>query len=190
MIGLIPALLAGAVAATLPPEPVANANRSYPPVRVGRRSPADYEPLLSAPDRKVRGTHPEIQALIAQGMRRSATFAALLFELDTTDVIVYVERVHNLPAVIAGRLLLVSATANQRYVRIQLGTGGTTADAIATLAHELQHAIEVGKSPGVRDQDALARLYKRIGRNSLGAHTYDTLAAQNMGKRVRKEIDG
>lgn len=189
MVCLIPALLA-AVSAALPPENTANANRSTPPLRVERRAPADYEALLNAPDRRVRATQGEVYGLIARGMRRSATFAALMAELDHTDLIVYVERVHNLPAVIAGRLLLVSATREQRYLRIQIGTGGTTADAIATLAHELQHALELGSSPDVRDQEALARFYQRIGHHSVGQHTYDTRAAQNTGKRVRREMEG
>lgn len=190
MVWLVPALLAASISGALYPENAINSPRSSAVVHVERRRVPDYDALLNAPDRRVRATHPEMQALIARGMRRSTTFAALVAELDNTDLIVYVERVHNLPAIILGRLLLVSATPHQRYVRIQLGTGGTTTEAIATLAHELQHAIELGTAPDVRDQEALARFYQRIGQNSVGAHTYDTGAAQNTGKRVRKEIEG
>jgi hypothetical protein len=190
MLCLLPALLASVVATAPLPKNTPTPDRAHPPVRVDRRTGADYDALLSAPGRRVRATHPEVQALILKGVRRSRTFASLLAELDKTDVIVYVERVHNLPAVIAGRMLLVSATSHQRYVRIQLGTGGTTTDAIATLAHEMQHVIELGTSPDVRDQLSLARFYQRIGQPSVGAHTYDTVAAQNTGKRVRKELDG
>ena len=183
--GLLLALVAGA-----PPASMTASPRSRPPLHVYRGVAAEYELLLTAPERRLRATEPRMQALIVEGVRRSPTFARLLLELEKTDLIAYVERVHDMPAVISGRLLFVSASRAQRYVRIQLGTGGTNADAIVTLAHELQHAIEVGTSPDVRDQDALARLYQRIGQNSLGGHTYDTVAAQSTGKLVRKELEG
>jgi hypothetical protein len=185
---LIPALLA--VMGMAPPASVVPAHRSAAPVHVLRGIKAEYEALLTSPDRRLRATDPRMQAVIAEGVRRSPTFGRLLLELEKTDLIAYVERVHNLPAVISGRLLFISASPAQRYVRIQLGTGGTTADAIVTLAHELQHAIEVGTSPEVRDQEGLARLYQRIGQNSLSGHTYDTVAAQSAGRVVRKELEG
>jgi hypothetical protein len=163
----------------------ADTTRSTTPVRA---EPRDAATLLTAADRRVRTTDAEIQTLIAEGVRRSRTFAALLRDLDTTDVIVYVERTRKLPAVIAGRLLLVPVTHSQRYLRIQLGTGGTIEDAIATLAHELQHAIEIATDAEVRDDTALVRLYQRIGRNSVGAHAYDTQAAQVAGRTVKQEL--
>ena len=188
MFCLIPALLSTVVA--VGPSGSVTASRSTPPLRVYRGIAAEYEAMLTAPDRRLRATDPRIQALIAEGVRRSPTFARLLVELGKTDVITYVERVHNLPAIILGRLVFVSASPVQRYVRIQLGTGGSNADAIVTLAHELQHAIEVGTSPDVRDQDGLVRLYQRIGQNSLSGHTYDTVAAQSTGRLVRRELEG
>ena len=189
MFGLIPALLLALVAAG-PPASAVPANRSTPPLRVYRGLTAEYQALLMSPERRLRTTDLRLQSLIAEGVRRSPTFARLLLELEKTDLIAYVERVPNLPAVISGRLVFVSASPAQRYVRIQLGTGGSNADSIVTLAHELQHAIEVGTSPDVRDQQALARLYQRIGQNSLSGHTYDTVAAQSTGKLVRRELEG
>lgn len=188
MLCLIPALLA--VVGLAPPASVVPSHRSTPPLRVYRSIAAEYEALLTSPERRLRATDVRMQSLIAEGIRRSPTFARLLVQLEKTDLIAYVERVPNLPAVISGRLLFISASPAQRYVRIQLGTGGTNADAIVTLAHELQHAIEVGTSPDVRDQDALARLYQRIGQNSLSGHTYDTVAAQAAGRLVRRELEG
>jgi hypothetical protein len=189
MFCLIPALLAalvvGVAPASLTPSP-----RSRPPLHVYRGVAPEYEALLTAPERRLRATDVRMQALIAEGIRRSPTFARLLGDLEKTDLIAYVERIQNMPAAMSGRLLFVSASPAQRYVRIQLGTGGTNADAIVTLAHELQHAIEVGTSPDVRDQEALARLYQRIGQNSLSGHTYDTVAAQSAGKLVRRELEG
>ena len=146
MFCLISALLAVGLALTPPPGSVTASKRSTPPLRIHRGIAADYEPLLTAPGRRLRATDPRMQALIVEGVRRSPTFARLLLELESTDLIAYVERVHNMPAVILGRLVFISTSPAQRYVRIQLGTGGTDFDAIVTLAHELQHAVEVGSS--------------------------------------------
>jgi hypothetical protein len=177
MLALTPVLLVGLV--VLGPGESTTSKSAIPPVRTD---------LLSAPHRRVRSTDRRIQALIAEGVRRSHTFSQLLAALDRTDVIVYVEQIRKLPPTIAGRLLLVSVSHGQRYLRIQLGTGGTTVDAISTLAHELQHALEIGAVPDVRDQDALARLYQRIGEAGVGAGTYDTRAARDAGRLVRLEL--
>jgi len=189
MFCLIPAILTSLVV-FVPTDETPGPTSSHTPLRSAAREPRDRVSLLSAPDRRVRTTDARMQALIEQGVRRSRTFSSLLSQLDQTDVIVYVERVRNLPAALAGRLLLVSVARDQRYLRIQLGTGGTVEDAIATLAHELQHALEIGVSPEVRNQHALAELYRRIGQAGIGRHTYDTVAAQITGRRVKRELEG
>lgn len=75
MLWLAPALLASALATT-------------PPGNGG---------LLSAPDRRVRSTDPRIVELLEAGMQRSPTFAGLVKSVNATDVIVYIERVRELP---------------------------------------------------------------------------------------------
>ncbi|HEX4915220.1 MAG TPA: hypothetical protein VFV51_14745, partial [Vicinamibacterales bacterium] len=61
---------------------------------------------------------------------------------------------------------------------------------IATLAHELHHALEVGGDESVIDQRSLAGLYKRIGRPSVSnvISGYETAAAQETGFQVRREL--
>jgi hypothetical protein len=151
----------------------------------------DHRGLLTAIDRRVRTTDRRIQSLLAQGARQSSTFAALLTALNRTDVIVYIEPVSNLPATLAGRLLLLPVTTGQqRYLRIQVARTAAANDLIATIAHELRHALEIAEAPDVRDQRALARLYQQIGQAGTGAHAYDTAAAQTTGRVVRQELAG
>jgi hypothetical protein len=59
---------------------------------------------------------------------------------------------------------------------------------IALIGHELRHALEVAQVPDVRDESALVRLYERIGQRSVKGHEYDTNAAQDAGRAVRKEL--
>ena len=59
---------------------------------------------------------------------------------------------------------------------------------MAVLAHELRHALEVGMAPEVQDADTFKALYAAVGRTA-NAGRYETDAAQEMGNRVRKELE-
>ncbi|MCA1563221.1 MAG: hypothetical protein LC804_24205 [Acidobacteria bacterium] len=177
MIWVLPALLTVALAGVRP----------SPAPAVGGVMAAAAA-LLDTPDRRVRTSHPRLADLLARGVRRSRTFAELVLALNGTDVIVYIETSSNLPSHVAGRLLLLPLANDQRYLRIQVRQESTPADLIALMGHELRHALEVAAVPGVRSQEALVELYQRIGTSARGAHSYDTVAAQNTGRRVRSEL--
>jgi hypothetical protein len=167
MLWLVPALLTSALAA--------------PPAHGG---------LLSSPDRRVRSIDPRVVELLETGMQRSPTFAGLVTSVSATDVIVYIERVRELPRTMAGRLLLLPIAGNQRYLRIQVLRNLPPPDLIALIGHELRHALEIAQEPTVRDTPAMISLFQRIGQSSTETHTFDTLAAQNAGRRVRRELAG
>jgi hypothetical protein len=128
--------------------------------------------------------------LLAEGVKKSRTFAGLVDALNRTDVIVYIEIVPDLPRTVAGRLLLVPLAGNQRYLRIQVLPGAVARDAIALIGHELRHALEVAEAPQVRDQRSMILLYEQIGTPNFGVHTYDTQDAQTAGRQVRAELAG
>jgi hypothetical protein len=146
--------------------------------------------LLSSPDRRVRSTDPRIVELLEMGVRRSPTFAGLVRSVSATDVIVYIERVRELPRSLAGRLLLLPIATNQRYLRIQVRGDLPRPDMIALIGHELRHALEIAEVPTVRDNAALISLFQRIGHSKSDLHTFDTNAAQSTGWRVRQELAG
>jgi hypothetical protein len=153
-------------------------------------TPAQVQAVMSSPKRHVRAVGSSIERIIAEGLRRSGTFAQLVVALNSTDVIVYIETGRGLPSTVAGRMLLAAGPANQRYLRIQVNGRSRSNELIALIAHELRHALEVAESPDVRDQQSLIALYERIGHPGRAQHTYDTLAAQNTGKKVRTELTG
>jgi hypothetical protein len=151
-------------------------------------APADGG-LLSSPDRRVRSTDRRIVDLLEMGIQRSPTFASLVKALNASDVIVYVERVRELPPMLAGRLVLLPIAGERRYLRIQVRGDLSQVELIALIGHELQHALEIASEPTVRDAPAMLTLYQRIGRPTAGAeHTFDTIAAQDTGRQVRQEL--
>ena len=144
--------------------------------------------LLDAPDRHVRTIDKRVQRLLATGVKRSPTFAALIASLNTSDVIVYIEPTQTLPTSLAGRLLLMPISGQQRYLRVQVALTMNPDEMISVIAHELRHAIEVADAPDVRNETGLVKLYERIGRRSGVPHCYETDAAQDAARHVRREL--
>jgi hypothetical protein len=156
--------------------------------------PLPYEPfteadVLEAPTRRIRSSDPAVRRLMRRGYRQSATFAALVTRLQRSDVIVYIEDVPRLPAALEGRMMMLPRANGHRYVRIQIALRGAPEDSIAVLGHELQHAVEIAEADDVSDAASLQRLYQRIGIRS-GPQVYDTTAAQETGRIVRRELAG
>ncbi|MEO8075899.1 MAG: hypothetical protein ABI818_06180 [Acidobacteriota bacterium] len=151
---------------------------------------AQVQAVMSSPTRHVRAVDSRIERVIADGLRRSGTFAQLVLALDSSDVIVYIESGRGLPSTLAGRMLLAAGPQNQRYLRIQVNGQPRSNELIALVGHELRHAVEVAESPDVRDAQSLLALYQRIGHPGSMQHNYDTLAAQNTGRQVRIELTG
>jgi len=152
-------------------------------------SPAHYL-LLNAPDRRVRATDARLRSLVAEGLHRSRTFAGLLTALNHSDVIVYIESVMVLPKGMMGRLIMTPPAGEYRYLRVQIRAELSRREAISLIGHELQHAMEIAGATEVRDTSAMIQLYQRIGHLSTGEHAYDTEAAQDMGRTVRRELKG
>jgi hypothetical protein len=144
--------------------------------------------LLDSPYRHVRTTDKYLQAMLRIGLQRSPTFASLMAQLNDTDVIVYLEPVQTLPTALSGRLLLLPHDTSQRYLRIQVLATLGRMELIALIGHELRHALEVANAPNVRDESALIQLYEHIGHRYTKGHQYDTNAAQDAGRAVRKEL--
>jgi hypothetical protein len=57
-----------------------------------------------------------------------------------------------------------------------------------TLAHELQHAVEVARATDVRSAERFEAMYAALG-TSANPRRYETAAAQDVGVRVRRELD-
>lgn len=177
MLALLPALICGVLSLAPPTDPP-----------LPDSGPVPYLSIMEDPSRKVRTVDRRIHGLLVQGTRRSATFAGLVAAVNASDVIVYIQRVSKLPPNIAGQMMIVPVAQGPRYLRIQVLDRLAPDETIALIGHELRHALEVAAAPDVKDQAGLAALYMRIGQPGGLAHSFDTRAAQNTGRRVRREL--
>jgi len=151
-------------------------------------TPAIAEDTLHA---HVRSDAADIRALIHDAADRSPTVRALLEEIDRSNVIVYV-RVRIFPSqLLEGRIGFIASTSRTRFLAIELACPRTRDAQMATLAHELHHAVEIARAPWVVGADTLARYYETIGvvtdpgRDRL---TFETEAARETAARVRREL--
>lgn len=133
----------------------------------------------------VRVPQPRVARLVAAAVERSPTFASLVRQLQETDVVVFVGTTTALAPRIVGRTMLVNATPSIRYLQADVRADAPEYEIIATIAHELQHAIEIAGS-GVRDERALAALFDSIGERH--ARGFESDAARMVGARVRREL--
>jgi hypothetical protein len=144
-------------------------------------------PCFADPPSRVRGISPKETGLIMELLARSETARALVSEIESTDLIVYVQYSAELPT---GRAVtrLVTAAPEPRYLRVILGGMTHPADRGALLAHELQHAVEIGRVPDVRDDDGMRRLFAEIGEDRNARFAFETAAAREIGARVLREL--
>jgi hypothetical protein len=128
---------------------------------------------------------PSIAALLQEATERSATFRHLVDSIDTTDGIVYVERGtcgHHVQACLA---LTTWVAGPSRILRIVVNTHRDHGELLASIGHELQHAVEALSDPHVRDVHSMYSFFNRIGPTSEGR--FETEPAIQAGMRVFAE---
>ena len=90
-----------------------------------------------------------------------------------------------------GRIGLLSVAGGHRFLVIELACGRSEVSQMATLGHELFHAIEIAEEPSVVSAATLADLYSRIGIQTgdhTGRRTFETEAAAAAGLRARRQL--
>jgi len=132
-----------------------------------------------------------LQSLVDEAAARSPEVRALLDRLEESDVIVYIRSRAFDDQQLDGRVALVGATSLQRYLVIELSCLETTIVQMATLGHELYHALEIATEPSIVDSRTLAAHYRRIGQqqsDAIGRQTFETEAAYEAGRRTRRQL--
>ncbi len=151
-------------------------------------APIRADPVPRSP--RLRLTDPRLHTVVEAGRRQSPSFRALVDHLEDTDVVVYVQCAF-LRTGLAGELQFLTTAAKLRYVLVRIGWDLPLPRKIAILGHELQHALEVARSPDVVSAATLAAAYERFGftrnRGSDRAD-FDSAAAIDAGTTIWREL--
>jgi hypothetical protein len=146
-----------------------------------------------APAPRVRPMTADGRALLDELVDRSPTARALVDRLQQSDVIVYV-RFRPFPTeLLDGRIGILPSDARHRFLVVELACVRTRVVSLATLAHELHHALEIAEAPQVVDARTLFAHYARIGNRAgrvLESETFETREAAETGRQVRRELTG
>jgi hypothetical protein len=152
--------------------------------------PLRADDLDEEPKPRLRVTDADMRALLQRGIAESPSLRLLIDRLERTDVVVYL-KCERLRTGIDGQLTFVSAAAGLRYVIVQIAWQLTPDRRIATLGHELQHALEIAAHPAIVDQASMKEAYSRIGFEREHVNrgpAFDTAAAIRTGERIWKEL--
>lgn len=132
-----------------------------------------------------------MQRLVDGAAQRSSVIREWIDRLEELDVTVYVRGRVFTRQDLDGRIGLLSAAGGHRFLIIELACGRPEVTQMATLGHELFHAIEIAEEPSVVSAATLADLYSRIGIQTgdhTGRRTFETEAAAAAGLRARRQL--
>jgi hypothetical protein len=134
---------------------------------------------------RVRSSHAYVRAMIDEAARRSETFRRLVAAIEATDGIVYVEQGVCGHSVRSCLSLQVTTAASYRILRVVIDARQPDWDVMSSIAHELQHAVEVLSNAKLTTTEAIFLFYSR-GQPS-GA-SFETPEAVKAGNSVRNEV--
>lgn len=139
---------------------------------------------------RIRPSESRAASLLRTGLERSERVRALAAAIDAADVVVYMDLDRRMDSGLAGRLTFLGNAGTYRYVRVAINGGLGSDLMIASLAHELQHVVELIEHPEVTSEKALKTLYQRIGLSSRagGVEGWETRAAREVTAEVRREL--
>jgi hypothetical protein len=133
----------------------------------------------------------ELSALFHTGESHSHTFRALVEDTNAAPVLVFIDCSLSLPARLGARLSFVTSVPAVRYVRVLVDCSLPPRTQITLLAHELQHALEIGSRTDIVGGDAMESLYEEIGfqTSSNGRHvSFETASARAVQQAVDREL--
>lgn len=135
---------------------------------------------------RVRSTHAYLRAMIDEAGVRSSTFRRIVDAIEATDGIVYVEHgvcKHGVRACLA---VDVTAAAGYRILRVIVDARQPDWDVMASIGHELRHALEVLEDPGLMDMASVFQFYAQAHHEK--DRPFETRAAIDAGFAVRNEV--
>jgi hypothetical protein len=135
---------------------------------------------------RVRSSHAYLRAMIDQAVARSSTFRRIVDAIEATDGIVYVEHGDCKHGVRACLVLDVTVAAGYRILRVIVDARQPDWDVMASVGHELRHALEVLEDPGLADTPSVYLFYAQAHQEK--DRPFETRAAIDAGLAVRNEV--
>lgn len=181
---LVPVLITALAFAPVPLRAPVRAVAPVPPTS-GVAAPVDAD---NAAGDRLRPQGDRVAQWLREAQRRSPTVRRLVERIERSDVIVYLDVNRGLAPNVAACLTWMAATSSRRIVRASFRMNLGVNDAIAMVAHELQHVVEIIDHPEVRSTGTLLDLYTRIG-HATGTNglRWDTADAVALGTLARFE---
>jgi hypothetical protein len=141
----------------------------------------------------IRASDDELVALLEDGIKRSPTFKGLVDRLAKSDVILYVRPDVTAKANAPTKLTFLAAKGGYRYLVIRVGAGQSKDRQLATLGHEMQHAVAIADAASVVDSASLRREFERIGKltqPSVGDDFFfESPLAEDVKRRILAEVN-
>jgi hypothetical protein len=135
---------------------------------------------------RVRSSNPAIAAMLKEASARSATFRELVGGIERTDGIIYVEPGVCRHGVRACLSLSISGGSGFRILRVIVNLATDVMELMATIGHELRHALEILSEPAVRTTEQAYLYYSREAPTT--RDSFETSAAIQVGLAVRQEL--
>ena len=136
---------------------------------------------------RVRSENPLLSTTIRQGAERSPTFRRLIEAINATDGLVYVLEGKCGEGVRACLHSSLELSGPNRLLRIVVSRRRAPGcELIASVGHELQHALEVLSNPNIRTGFGLSSFFQRIGPEG-NPRRFETTEAIQVGLAVAKE---
>ena len=132
-----------------------------------------------------------IEEVASIAYTQSAAFRALVAVLESSDVVVYVDRGRCMRGAVRSCLHIMTSRGGVRYLRVTLDPHRSLTIVVAQLAHELHHATEVANRPEVVDNRTLSSLYGEIGfecHDRIVSQCWETEAAKDSERLVQQQV--
>lgn len=136
----------------------------------------------------IRASDEELVTLLEDGMKRSQTFKGLVDRLSKSDVILYVRPDVTAKANAPTKLTFLAAKGGFRYLVIRVGTGRSKDQQLASLGHEMQHAVTIADAASVVDSQSLRREFERVGKLTQPSVGDDFFFESPLAEDVRRRI--
>jgi hypothetical protein len=161
---------------------VVSADEDLP--NTGMADPVSFGPTTFTP--RVRILSSQMAAGFREGISRSPTLRRLVYAIDASNAIVYVE--YGVCRSVARGCLLGSliVAGPHRILRVVIRETQLADDLVASLGHELQHALEVLSEPAVTTSAEMLWLFRKIGIRS--GNMFETYDAIRVGDEIRREL--